>query len=96
MTLSQPFATSHERTPGEVGVLLGEEPTDEIVGDVELGGGHVLRRHQIDVTRSVGFELGEVQQALIVGEDLDRLLVRQAHARAAGSASGCAGCTRRA
>lgn len=50
----------HEGTIGEVGVLLGEEPTNEVFGDVDLGGRHVLRRHQIDLTRSVGFELWEV------------------------------------
>ena len=53
----------HEPTCGQVGMLLGEELSDEVLGDIDLGGRHVLHHHQIDATRSVGFELGKVQQA---------------------------------
>ena len=34
-----------QRESGEIGMLLGEQGPHEIVGDVDLGGGHVLRRH---------------------------------------------------
>ena len=36
-----------QRKVGEIGMLLGEQRPDEIVRDVDLGGGHVLRRHGI-------------------------------------------------
>ncbi len=45
MTLSQPLATLVSAPHGEIRVLVEEQPANEIVGDVELGGGHVLHRH---------------------------------------------------
>ena len=85
------------------GELLVEERADEVDGDVDLGGGHVLRRHGISLREGDG-DLG-----LVVGVERrrgstagrrsrrPRSACRSAAAsRAAGCASGCAGCTRRA
>ena len=90
-----------QRKVGEIGMLLGEQGPDEVVGDVDLGGGHVLRRHGISPSkraRRSGSRRGTTSRFSSSGRSRrPRSAGRSAAAaHAAGSASACAGCTRRA
>ncbi len=101
IALSHPNASGVQRESGQIGVLLGEQGPDEIVGDVDLGGGHVLRRHGISPSkraRRSGSRRGTTRGSAAARRSRrPRSACRSAAAsRAAGSASACAGCTRRA
>ena len=96
-----PEGQRRQRQIGEIGMLFGEQRPDEIVGDLDLGGGHVLRRHGISPSkpaRRSGSRRGTTRGSAAGRRSrTPRSACRSAAAsRAAGCASGCAGCTRRA